>query len=177
MSRLGRKPLIVPGGVTVKVEGARVGVKGPKGELSIELPGGISAGLKENRLDLTRASDSRLHTSLHGLSRTLVANMIEGTSKGYSKLLDIEGVGFKAEKRGAILSLSLGFSSPVEFPIPKGVNIGVEGNTVTVGGIDKQEVGNVAASIRRFHPAEPYKGKGIRYRGEYVRRKAGKTVA
>lgn len=177
MSRLGRKPLVVPGGVTVRVEGARVGVKGPKGELSLVLPAGIQAGLKDGRLELTRDSDSRSHRSLHGLSRTLVANMIEGSSKGYSKQLDIEGVGFKAEKRGATLSLSLGFSSPVQYVVPKGVNVNVEGNSVVVSGIDKQEVGNVAAAIRRFHPAEPYKGKGIKYRGEYVRRKAGKTVA
>ncbi|MEI6971517.1 MAG: 50S ribosomal protein L6 [bacterium] len=177
MSRLGRKPLIVLGGVTVRVDGAKVGVKGPKGELSMSLPSGILVNLKDNRLDVTRASDSRMHKSLHGLSRTLLANMIEGTAKGYTKLLDIDGVGFKAEKRGAKLILALGFSSPVEYEIPKTVNVSVEGNTVTVSGIDKQEVGNVAATIRRYHPAEPYKGKGIRYRGEHVRRKAGKTVA
>jgi large subunit ribosomal protein L6 len=177
MSRLGQKPLVVPNGVTVRVDGGRIGVKGPKGELALVLPAGIKAGMKESLLELTRESDSRMHKSLHGLNRTLVANMIEGTSKGYSKLLDIEGVGFKAEKRGAKLNLSLGFSAQVEYDIPQGVNISVEGNAVSISGIDKQQVGNVAATIRRFHPAEPYKGKGIRYRGEHVRRKAGKTVA
>lgn len=177
MSRLGRKPLIVPSGVNVRMEGAKVFVKGPKGELSLSLPEGIQASLKDNRVELLRASDSRQHRSLHGLSRTLVANMVEGTEKGYTKLLDIDGVGFKAEMRGTSLNLSLGFSSPVVYMIPKGVSIKVEGNTVVVNGIDKQQVGDVAAAIRRFHPAEPYKGKGIRYRGEYVRRKAGKTVA
>lgn len=177
MSRLGQKPLEVPSGVTVRIDGARIFVKGSKGELSLCLPEGIKAGLKENRLEFTRGSDSRLHRSLHGLNRTLVANMIEGVLKGYSKQLDIEGVGFKAEKRGANLSLSLGFSSPVQYVVPQGINVTVAGNAVVVSGIDKQQVGNVAATIRRFHPAEPYKGKGIRYRGEHVRRKAGKTVA
>ncbi|MEI6807095.1 MAG: 50S ribosomal protein L6 [bacterium] len=177
MSRLGRKPLIVPSGVNVRMEGAKVFVKGPKGELSLSLPEGITASLKDNRVEVVRASDSRQHRSLHGLSRTLVANMVEGSEKGYTKLLDIDGVGFKAEMRGTSLNLSLGFSSPVVYIIPNGVSIKVEGNTVVVNGIDKQQVGDVAAAIRRFHPAEPYKGKGIRYRGEYVRRKAGKTVA
>jgi large subunit ribosomal protein L6 len=177
MSRLGQKPLAIPSGVTVKVEGSRVVVKGAKGELALDLPSGIRAALKDGRLEVSREGDTQLSKSLHGLNRTLVANMIEGTSRGYSRTLDIDGVGYKAEKRGTKLSLSMGFSRPVEYEVPKGINVAVDGNSIVVSGIDKQQVGDVAAAIRRFHPPEPYKGKGIRYRGEHVRRKAGKTVA
>ena len=177
MSRIGAKPLVVPAGVTVRIEGSLVGVKGPKGELSRTVPEGIGVQLGDGRVQVSRASDSKLARSLHGTTRTLLSNMIVGTVTGYSKTLDIEGVGFKAEKQGAKVLLSLGFSKPVEYVPPKGVTVGVEGGAVTVSGIDKQLVGDVAARIRAFHPPEPYKGKGVRYRGEYVRRKAGKTVA
>jgi len=177
MSRLGQKPVVLPAGVSARSEGSKISIKGAKGELSLSLPAGIQASVKGDRVEVTRQSDSKSHKSLHGLSRTMIANMVDGTSKGYSKVLELEGVGYKAEKRGTKLVLALGFSRPIEYAVPQGINIGVEAGVVTVSGIDKQQVGDVAASIRRFHPPEPYKGKGIKYRGEHVRRKAGKTVA
>ena len=177
MSRLGKKPLVAPAGVKVAVDGAQVSVKGPKGALTLTLPSGIGAVLKDNVLQVTRESDSKIHRSLHGLNRTLVANMIEGAANGYTRVLDIDGVGFKAELKGGKIMLSLGFSSPAAYTVPAGVTVKIEGSSVIVSGVDKRQVGEAAAALRRFHPPEPYKGKGIRYRGEYVRRKAGKTVA
>lgn len=178
MSRIGQQPIAVPDGVTVAVEGGRVFAKGPLGELSTELPDGIQAGLSDGTLSVTRADDTRRNRSLHGLVRSLVFNMVEGVSKGFAKQLEIQGVGFRAAVEGSTLLLSLGFSGPKEFAIPEGVQVVVEGGTaLTVSGPDKQAVGNAAARIRSYRPVEPYKGKGIRYRDEHVRRKAGKTVA
>lgn len=178
MSRVGNKPIEVPAGVTVAVSGAAVSVKGAKGELSLTLPGGIQAVSESGRVTLSRAEDTRTGRSRHGLARSLLAGMIEGVRNGYSRELEIQGVGFKAELKGKILSLALGFSSLVQFPVPDGVTVTVDGGTkLKVSGTDKQKVGEVAARIRAFYPAEPYKGKGIRYVGEHVRRKEGKTVA
>lgn len=178
MSRIGKQPVALPAGVTATVDGQTVRVKGPKGELSRVLPEGITAKAGGGNVELDRAADERRFRSLHGLSRTLVFNMVEGVTKGYSKELEIQGVGFKAAVQGQKLVLTLGFASPVEFAVPAGVKVSAEGGTaITVSGPDKELVGTVSARIRSFYPAEPYKGKGLRYKGEYVRRKVGKTVA
>ncbi len=177
MSRIGLSPVDVPDGVDVQVKDRHVFVKGPLGELSFELPGGIRASLVENRVKLERSDDSKENKSLHGLSRSLVANMVEGVSKGYRKDLAIEGVGYKADLQGSNLTLFLGFSKPVEYQVPEGIKLDVEATSISVSGCDKQSVGDVAARIRAFHPPEPYKGKGVRYKDEHVKRKAGKTVA
>jgi large subunit ribosomal protein L6 len=178
MSRVGNKPIDIPAGVTVSVKGSTATVKGAKGELSLNLPSGITAVSETGRLTVSRAEDTRPARSSHGLIRSLLAGMIEGVVKGYSRDLEIQGVGFKGELKGKVLSLSLGFSSPILFPVPDGVAVAVEGGTkLKVSGTDKQKVGEVAARIRAFYPAEPYKGKGVRYVGEHVRRKEGKTVA
>jgi large subunit ribosomal protein L6 len=160
----------------VSVEGSQVLVKGTKGELTYDLPQGISLEMEDGAAVVKRADDNC--KAFHGLARSLVANMIEGVANGYKKELEIQGVGFKAELKGKILSLSLGFASPIEYAVPETVTITVSSPTrVTVESIDKQQVGQVAARIRAFYPAEPYKGKGVRYVGEQVRRKEGKTVA
>lgn len=178
MSRIGKIPIDVPAGVTVSISGARVSVKGPQGELSIEMPRPISATADGSKVVLARKGDDSGARSLHGLSRSLVANMVKGVSQGFRKDLEIEGVGFKADVKGNKLSISLGFSSPVVYEIPAGIKIVVEGGTqMSITGPDKGLVGEVAARIRGFYPAEPYKGKGIRHKGEHVRRKVGKTVA
>jgi len=178
MSRIGQKPVDVPAGVKVGVQGSSLTVKGAQGELHHELPSGISAEVAGAQVVLKRDSASRDRKSLHGLTRTIVANMMEGVTKGFSKELDIEGVGFRASIQGKTLSLALGFASPVQYAIPTGVTVTEQGGThLVVAGPDKQQVGNVAAHIRSYFPAEPYKGKGLRYKGEYVRRKVGKTVA
>jgi large subunit ribosomal protein L6 len=176
MSRIGEKPIAVPGGVTVTIDGRQVAVKGPKGTLSITLPRGVKVVQDGAELRFQRESD--LFRAEHGLARSLVANMLIGVVSGYTKELEINGVGFRAALSGQTLSLSLGFASPVEFLVPDTVKVTVVNNTaVTVTGLDKQQVGDVAARIRSFYPAEPYKGKGIQYKGERVRRKVGKTVA
>jgi large subunit ribosomal protein L6 len=178
MSRLGIKPVEIPSGVTVAVAGARVQVKGKLGELTIELPGTIRAQAGDGRLTVTRGDDARLSRSCHGLMRSLLKNMMEGVSKGFRKDLEIQGVGFKAAVQGQKLTMSLGRAAPVEYRIPEGVKVTAEeGVRLAVSGPDKQLVGDVAARIRSFYPAEPYKGKGIRFKGEHVRRKVGKTVA
>ena len=178
VSRIGQKAVEVPKGVTVTVAGQKVAVKGPLGELSLSAVEGIRPEMKEGKVLLQRDGDTWERKSTHGLTRTLISNMIEGVSKGFSKDLEIQGVGFKGEVRGQKLLLSLGFSRPVEYDIPQGIKVAVDqGTAVKVSGIDKAKVGDVAARIRAFYRAEPYKGKGIRYRGEYVRRKVGKTVA
>ena len=174
MSRIGEMPIDVPAGVTIAVEGSHVTAKGGKGELALDLPEGISADLEGSTLNVARSSDDQ--KAYHGLSRSLIANMIEGVNNGYSKELEIQGVGFKAALQGSTLSLSLGFASPVEYTVPDTVDVTVNNNTA-VSGADKQQVGEVASRIRSFYPAEPYKGKGVRYEGEHVRRKEGKTVA
>jgi large subunit ribosomal protein L6 len=176
MSRIGEVPVSLPAGVTVSVEGSHVAVKGAKGELAYDLPQGITLELEEGAAVLKRADDSC--KAFHGLARSLVANMVEGVVNGYKKELDIQGVGFKAELKGKVLSLSLGFASPIAYEVPETVTVTVTNPTrIVVEGVDKQQVGQVAARIRGFYPAEPYKGKGVRYVGEQVRRKEGKTVA
>ena len=178
MSRIGNKAVEIPDKVKVTIdnEGA-VSVEGPKGKLSWRLPRDIKGSVKNNRVSLMREAETRSVKALHGLSRSLVHNMVQGVSEGFSKQLEIEGVGFKAAVQGSTLNLSLGFSHPILFPIPKEIKITVADSTkLTIQGIDKKLVGQVAADIRRFYPPEPYKGKGVRYAGEQIRRKEGKTV-
>jgi len=178
MSRIGNKAVEIPDKVKVNIdnEGA-VSVEGPKGKLSWRLPRDIKGSVKDNRVSLMREAETRSVKALHGLSRSLMHNMVQGVSEGFSKQLEIEGVGFKAAVQGSTLNLSLGFSHPVLFPIPKEIKVTVADNTkITIQGIDKKLVGQVTADIRRFYPPEPYKGKGVRYAGEQIRRKVGKTV-
>ncbi|MGI8480611.1 MAG: 50S ribosomal protein L6 [Chthoniobacterales bacterium] len=178
MSRIGNKVVEIPDKVKVNIasDGA-VAVEGPKGKLSWNLPRNIKGSVTDNKVSIVRDAETRSVKALHGLSRSLVHNMVEGVSAGFSKDLIIEGVGFKAAVQGSNLNLSLGFSHPILFPIPKDIKITVAENTkISIAGIDKKVVGQVAADIRRFYPPEPYKGKGVRYAGEIVRRKEGKTV-
>ena len=178
MSRIGNKAVEIPDKVKVNVdqEGS-VSVEGPKGKLEWKLPRQIRASVQDNQVSVVREADSRNVKALHGLSRSLVYNMVQGVSEGFTKQLEIEGVGFKAAVQGSMLNLSLGFSHPVTFSIPRDIKITVADNTkITVQGVDKKLVGQVAADIRRFYPPEPYKGKGVRYAGEQIRRKEGKTV-
>ena len=176
MSRIGKQPVPVPKGVTVTIDGQMVTVKGAKGELSRELPPEIAFVQEGEEIVVTRRNESRNARQRHGLVRTLIANMVEGVSNGYQKKLEIQGVGYRASLQGQKLVMALGYSHPVEFDPPEGIQFGVEGNTnVTVTGIDKEIVGNTAARVRAARPPEPYKGKGVRYAGERVRRKAGKA--
>jgi large subunit ribosomal protein L6 len=176
MSRIGKKPVPVTKGVTVTVDGNTVKVKGPKGELSRALPAEMSVALANDEVTVTRPSDEPRHKALHGLTRSLVANMVEGVSKGFQKQLDIVGVGYKAETRPYGLQLALGFSHPVEYRAPKGIKLTAPTPTsIVIDGADKEIVGQVAAELRSLRPPEPYKGKGIKYQGEQVRRKAGKA--
>ncbi len=178
MSRIGNKAVEIPDKVKVNIddEGA-VSVEGPKGKLQWKLPRDIRASVQDNRVAVVREAETRSVKALHGLSRSLVHNMMQGVSEGFTKQLEIEGVGFRAAVQGAILNLSLGFSHPIAFPIPKDIKITVTDNTkIRIEGVDKKLVGQVAADIRRFYPPEPYKGKGGRYAGEQIRRKEGKTV-
>ncbi len=176
MSRIGKKPVPVPSDVTVSVDNQSVVVKGPKGELSRTLPAEVSVVQEGKEIIVTRNNDSRTSRAYHGLSRTLIANMIEGVSKGFEKRLEIKGVGYRAAIKGKTLNMNLGYSHPVEFAPPAGIEFKVESNTnVIVSGIDKELVGTIAAKIRDARPPEPYKGKGVRYLGEMVRRKAGKA--
>ena len=179
MSRIGKQPVAIPAGVTVTVDGSQVTVKGKQGELTRTFHAGIGIKVEGDQVIVTRADDSRMQKSCHGLTRTLISNMIQGVSQGYKKGLNIEGTGFKAELKGKVLSLSLGFASPKEYKIPEGLKITVDpsGANVTVEGPSKELVGEAAARIRNYYPAEPYKGKGIKYAGEKIRRKQGKTVA
>jgi large subunit ribosomal protein L6 len=176
MSRVGRKPVPVPSGVTVAVDGTTVTVKGPKGELRRTFPAGMSFAVEDNVVQVSRPSDETRYRALHGLSRALVANMIEGVVRGYSKQLEITGVGYKAEARPYGLLFSLGYSHPIEFRAPAGIRLTAPQPTqVLVEGADKEIVGQVAAEIRSLRKPEPYKGKGIKYQGEVIRRKAGKA--
>ena len=176
MSRIGKLPVPIPSGVTVTVEANSVKVKGPKGELTHRLPSGISADKSDNTVNVKRASDETNHKSLHGLTRSLIANMIEGVTKGYQKQLEITGVGYKAEVRPYGLQLALGFSHSIEFRAPAGIKLTAPQPTqIVIDGADKAVVGQVAAELRGLRPPEPYKGKGIRYAGEVIRRKAGKA--
>jgi large subunit ribosomal protein L6 len=179
MSRIGIKPVDLPAGVEVKVEGNNVvTVKGPKGQLSEQISKLLKIEVKDNLLNVTRDSDAKAHREQHGLARTLINNMVVGVTAGYEKKLELIGVGYKAEKKGKKLVLSLGYSHPVEMEDPEGITTEATSATqVIVKGIDKAAVGNYAANIRAWRKPEPYKGKGIRYEGEYVRRKEGKTGA
>ena len=178
MSRIGKKPVTVPQGVNLDLQGSTVAVKGPKGELRRTLHAEMKVSLKDGAFTVERPSDDKRHKALHGLTRTLVQNMVEGVSKGFSKTLEIQGVGYKAEAKPYGVNLIVGYSHPVKYEAPKGIKISVENNTVVkIEGADKEMVGQVAAELRSVRPPEPYKGKGIRYQGEQVRRKAGKTGA
>ncbi|MBU5267619.1 50S ribosomal protein L6 [Virgibacillus proomii] len=177
MSRIGLKPIEIPQGVEVKLDGNVVTVKGPKGELSRELHQDIKVNIEGNVVTLERPSDHKDHRALHGTTRSLINNMVEGVSKGFEKSLEIIGVGYRAQKQGNKVVINAGFSHPVEIEPIEGIEIDVPKNTqLIVKGIDKEQVGAIASKIRAIRPPEPYKGKGIRYEGEYVRRKEGKTA-
>jgi len=176
MSRIGKKSIPLPKGVTVTVEGNVVKVKGPKGELQRTVHPELSVKLENNELTVSRPSEETRHKALHGLTRTLVANMVEGTSTGFRKTLELVGVGYKAEVRPYGLQLALGYSHPIEYKAPKGIKLTAPVPTqILIDGADKEMVGQVAAEIRSFRKPEPYKGKGIKYQGEQIRRKAGKA--
>lgn len=171
-------PIAIPEGVEIQIDGSRVTVKGPKGELERSIQPDLGIEVREGEIAVTRPTETPRHRSLHGLTRSLVANMVEGVSKGFERSLEIHGVGYRAQQKGAGVSLSLGFSHPVVVEPPAGIELKVETPTlIHVRGVDKQAVGQMAAEIRRIRPPEPYKGKGVRYMGEQVRRKAGKATA
>jgi large subunit ribosomal protein L6 len=177
MSRIGRAPITLPAGVEIDIGPGRVGVKGPRGTLEQAVPHEMTVSVDDGVVTVTRPTDRGPHRSLHGLTRTLVANMVEGVTKGYEKRLEIQGVGYRAALRGSAIELLLGFSHPIVVEPPAGIEFEIPAPTqVIVRGIDKQSVGQVAADIRRLRPPEPYKGKGIRYAGEIVRRKVGKRA-
>jgi large subunit ribosomal protein L6 len=177
MSRIGKLPIEVPGGVEVTIEGTLATVKGPKGTLAQTLPTSISVRQEGNQLVVERPDDEREHRALHGLVRSLMANMVEGVTKGFEKQLEIQGVGYRVQAQGPDLVFSLGYSHQIPVKAPEGITFEVSSPTrFSVKGIDKQQVGQVAADIRRLRKPDPYKGKGVRYAGEYVRRKAGKTA-
>ncbi|MFQ6019649.1 MAG: 50S ribosomal protein L6 [Dehalococcoidia bacterium] len=176
MSRIGKQPIPIPSGVEVRVEGRRVNVTGPQGELSREIPPDMRVQLSENVISVSRPTEQPRHRALHGLTRSLLANMVTGVSQGFTKVLELQGVGYRAQMQGSNLVLAVGYSHPVEIaPLP-GIQFEVDGTSrVLVKGIDKELVGQVAADVRAVRPPEPYRGKGIRYAGEHVRRKAGKA--
>lgn len=177
MSRIGRKSIPIPSGVKIVRADGVVTVEGPMGKLTQGIHEDITMEIKGSQAILTRPSDSKRHRAMHGLYRALIANMIIGVTEGFSRDLEIEGVGYKAEKTGKAITFSLGYSHPIVLIPPEGIEVKIQGaNKMTVSGIDKQLVGQVAAKIRSFRPPEPYKGKGIRYAGEHIRRKAGKTA-
>lgn len=177
MSRVGKLPIVVPGTVKVAMEGAEIRVQGPKGTLAHRIPQGIEVNLDGDRLEVSRKAETKAVRSLHGLTRKLLANMVQGVSEGFRKVLEINGVGYRAELKDKSLHLTLGFSHPIEYRLPEDVSASVERQTViTLESHDKQVLGQVAAEVRRFRPPEPYKGKGIRYQGEMVMRKAGKAM-
>jgi large subunit ribosomal protein L6 len=177
MSRIGKQPIAIPKGVEVSVDGSRVAVKGPRGQLERSFHRDMRILLDDGAVRVERPSEEREHRSLHGLTRTLIANMVEGVTSGFEKRLEIVGVGYRASLRGKDLELALGFSHPVTFQPPTGIEFEVPAaNRIVIRGIDKQLVGEVAAGIRKLRKPEPYKGKGIRYEGEYVRKKAGKAA-
>jgi len=177
MSRIGKQPIAIPPKVKVEVKGQQVLVEGPKGKLNLELPRRTSLKVENGNVLLSRQGDDAQAKALHGLSRALVNNMVRGVSEGFIKKLEIQGVGFKAIVQGKNVNLNLGYSHPIQYPIPDQIKVTVEENTkITIEGPDRQVVGQVAAEIRGFYPPEPYKGKGVRYAGEHVQRKEGKTV-
>lgn len=177
MSRIGKQPIIIPPKVKVEAKGQRVLVEGPKGKLNWELPKRTSLKVQDGKIVVSRQGEDAQAKALHGLSRALVHNMVKGVSDGFTKKLEIQGVGFKAAVQGKMVNLMLGFSHPINYPIPDQIKVTVEENTkLTIEGPDKQIVGQVASELRNFYPPEPYKGKGVRYVGEHVQRKEGKTV-
>ena len=177
MSRIGKKPITVPAGVTVSINGNEVTVKGPKGELKETFNASMSIVMENNEIVVTRPSDNKEHRALHGLTRTLIANMVEGVANGYSKTLEVNGVGYRAQKQGKDLVMNLGYSHQVIMSEVDGITVEVpNNNTIIVSGADKQKVGQFAAEVREKRPPEPYKGKGIKYVGEYIRRKEGKAA-
>jgi large subunit ribosomal protein L6 len=177
VSRIGRMPVIVPKGVEVEIKGSSVRVKGPKGEMKQTFPADMQISLEDGEILVQRPSDQRVHRSLHGMTRALISNMVVGVSTGFEKILEVNGVGYRAELKGKTLVLYVGFSHPVEMEPPPGIFFDVDARTrqIKVMGYDKQEVGQVAANIREVRPPEPYKGKGIKYLDEKIRRKAGKA--
>lgn len=177
MSRIGKLPIAIPEGVTVEIEGQTVTAAGPKGELAITLRDGFSIEQKEQRIEVQPIDESPELMKFWGLQRTLLANTLQGVSEGFSKTLEVNGVGFRVALQGKNLVLNLGFSHPIEYTAPEGIDLKVDGSTITVSGADKQQVGVAAAAIREFKKPEPYKGKGIKYTDEVIRRKAGKTAA
>ena len=176
MSRIGKQPVTIPGGVTVDVSGQTVTVKGPKGELTQDVSENVTIAVAENEVTVARKDDEKKSRADHGLYRSLVANMVQGASEGFTKVLEVEGVGFKVALAGKGLKMSLGFSHEVNYQAPEGVDLAVEENRITVSGASKQLVGQTAADIRALKKPEPYKGKGIRYQDEYIIRKAGKAA-
>jgi len=177
MSRIGKQPVVIPAKVKVEIKGQKIFVEGPKGKLDFELPRRTGAKVENSNVLISRQGDDAEAKALHGLSRSLINNMVRGVSEGFVKKLEIQGVGFKAAVQGKTVNLSLGYSHPLLYPIPDQVKVTVEENTkVTIEGPDKQVIGQVAAEIRAYYPPEPYKGKGVRYVGEKVERKEGKTV-
>ena len=178
MSRIGKMPVPIPSGVSVDLDGSHITAKGPKGELSRDLPPEMLVSMADGQVTVTRPSEAKRHKALHGLTRTLVANLVNGVSTGFSKTLEIQGIGYRAETKPFGVTLIVGYSHTVDYKAPEGIKISVDKNTVVkIEGADKEKVGQVAAEIRSVRPPEPYKGKGIRYQGEQVRRKAGKTGA
>jgi large subunit ribosomal protein L6 len=177
MSRIGKKPVAIPSNVTVTVDGSTVKVKGPKGELTRTFDPTMKIRVEGNEVIIDRPTEDKRDRAMHGLTRALLANMVTGVTEGFKKTLEIVGVGYKAEKRGKNLVVTVGYSHPVNYPEPTGITLTTPApTTIVIEGIDKQKVGQVAAELREFRPPEPYKGKGIRYQGEQVRRKAGKTA-
>lgn len=178
MSRIGKKPIPVPKGVAVNIAGGMVKVKGTKGELSVAIHPNVKVEVKDGEVLVTRSNDEKENRSLHGLFRALIANMVKGVTDGFSRKLEMVGVGYRAEMKGKVLQLALGYSHPIVFRAPDSITLeSPSQTTIVVSGIDKQLVGLVAAKIRSFRPPEPYKGKGVKYEGEIIRRKAGKTAA
>ncbi|ATD31346.1 50S ribosomal protein L6 [Macrococcoides bohemicum] len=176
MSRVGKKIIEIPAGVDIKIDGNTVTVKGPKGELTNTFNEEMAYKLEDNTLEVVRPSDSKAHKTIHGTTRALIANMVEGVSKGFEKNLELIGVGYRAQMQGKNLILNVGYSHPIEIVAEDGITLSVDKNTkVKVEGISKERVGAIASNIRATRPPEPYKGKGVRYEGEYVRRKEGKT--
>lgn len=177
MSRIGKKPIAIPAGVDIKIDGNHITVKGAKGELFYDFNSDITVAVEGSEINVTRPSDDKEHRAMHGLTRTLIANMVTGVTEGYSKTLEINGVGYRAQKQGNNLVMNLGFSHQVIIPEIEGITIEVPGpNQVVISGADKQLVGQFAADVRKKRPPEPYKGKGIKYAGEYIRRKEGKAA-
>ncbi|MFV1956258.1 MAG: 50S ribosomal protein L6 [bacterium] len=177
MSRVGKQPVQIPKGVEVKLEGRNLTARGPKGTLERELPFGVEMKLDQDAIKVLPPARPKETTAMQGLTRSLINNMVVGVSEGFEKKLDMEGVGYRAFQRGSSLELHVGFSKPVDFELPEGISAEVDGNNrITISGVDKEKVGQTAADIRAIRPPEPYKGKGIRYVGEYIRRKAGKAA-